>query len=169
MVTLFIKDAIIGDVVEAKVMKVKKNYGYARMMNILTPSPYRVKQPKCDGPQMRRLPDPGDGVRPPAGLQRRQDPGKPYAYRRSAGRSAGSGDGADRRHGQPISLPKQGAISHRNGQRGHIITGFYAGRTHSIIPNTDCALGVEVNEIILKQILAFMEEYKISAYDEDRA
>ena len=39
--TLFIKDAIIGDVVEAKVMKVKKNYGYARMMNILTPSPYR--------------------------------------------------------------------------------------------------------------------------------
>ena len=28
--TLFIKDAIIGDVVEAKVMKAKKNYGYAR-------------------------------------------------------------------------------------------------------------------------------------------
>ena len=51
-------------------------------------------------------------------------------------------------------------------KEGHIITGFYAGRTHSIIPNTDCALGVEVNEIILKQILAFMEEYKISAYDE---
>ena len=45
--TLFIKDAIIGDVVEAKVMKAKKNYGYARLMNILTPSPYRVKQPKC--------------------------------------------------------------------------------------------------------------------------
>ena len=40
--TLFIKDAIIGDVVEAKVMKAKKNYGYARLMNILTPSPYRV-------------------------------------------------------------------------------------------------------------------------------
>lgn len=36
--TLFIKDAIIGDVVEAKVMKAKKNYGYARLMNVLTPS-----------------------------------------------------------------------------------------------------------------------------------
>ena len=35
--TLFIKDAIIGDVVEAKVMKAKKNYGYARLMNVLTP------------------------------------------------------------------------------------------------------------------------------------
>ena len=28
--TFFIKDAIIGDVVEAKVMKAKKNYAYAR-------------------------------------------------------------------------------------------------------------------------------------------
>ena len=35
---LFIKDAIIGDVVEAKIMKAKKNYGYARLMNILAPS-----------------------------------------------------------------------------------------------------------------------------------
>ncbi len=45
--TLFIKDAVIGDVVEAKVMKAKKNYGYARLMNILTPSEHRIK-PKCE-------------------------------------------------------------------------------------------------------------------------
>ena len=44
--TLFIKDAVIGDVVEAKLMKVKKNYGYARLMKLITPSPYRV-EPKC--------------------------------------------------------------------------------------------------------------------------
>ena len=34
---LFVKDAVIGDVVEAKVTKVKKNYGYARLVNILSP------------------------------------------------------------------------------------------------------------------------------------
>ena len=45
--TLFIKDAIIGDVVEAKVMKAKKNYGYARLMNVLTPSKDRVEEPVC--------------------------------------------------------------------------------------------------------------------------
>ena len=44
--TLFIKDAVIGDVVEAKLMKVKKNYGYARLMKIVTPSADRV-EPKC--------------------------------------------------------------------------------------------------------------------------
>lgn len=44
--TLFIKDAVIGDVVEAKVMKAKKNYGYARLMKVTSPSEYRV-EPKC--------------------------------------------------------------------------------------------------------------------------
>ena len=50
--TLFIKDAIIGDVVEAKIVKAKKNYGYARLMNIVTPSENRVEKPAC--PMARR-------------------------------------------------------------------------------------------------------------------
>ena len=49
---------------------------------------------------------------------------------------------------------------------GNSITGFYAGRTHDIIANTDCALGVPVNKRILELILAFMKEYGIAAYDE---
>ena len=49
---------------------------------------------------------------------------------------------------------------------GRVTAGFYAGRTHSIIGNTDCVLGVEVNEEILNCILDFMEEYEIPAYDE---
>ena len=44
--TFFIKDAVVGDVVEAKVMKVKKGYAYARLMNIVTPSSFRV-EPRC--------------------------------------------------------------------------------------------------------------------------
>ena len=42
--TFIIKDAIIGDVVEAKVMKAKKNYGYARLMNVLTTSKDREEE-----------------------------------------------------------------------------------------------------------------------------
>ena len=29
--TLFVKDTVIGDVVRVKIMKAKKNYGYARL------------------------------------------------------------------------------------------------------------------------------------------
>lgn len=38
--TLFIKDAVIGDTVEVKVMKAKKNYGYARLMRIVKESAF---------------------------------------------------------------------------------------------------------------------------------
>ena len=44
--TLFVKDAVIGDVVNVKVMKAKKQYGYARLMEIVEPSPYRT-EPVC--------------------------------------------------------------------------------------------------------------------------
>jgi len=44
--TLFIKDALPGDLVETKIMKAKKQYGYARLIQILEPSADRV-EPKC--------------------------------------------------------------------------------------------------------------------------
>ena len=42
----FIKDAVKGDVVEAKAMKMKKSYGFARLMRVITPSPDRI-EPAC--------------------------------------------------------------------------------------------------------------------------
>ncbi len=45
--TLFVKDAIVGDLVKVKVIKAKKNYGYGRLEEIMEPSPYRV-EPVCE-------------------------------------------------------------------------------------------------------------------------
>ena len=42
----FIKDAVKGDVVEAKAMKMKKSYGFARLMRVITPSQDRI-EPAC--------------------------------------------------------------------------------------------------------------------------
>ena len=44
--TLFVKGAVIGDQARVKVMKTKKTYGYARLMEVLVPSPDRV-EPVC--------------------------------------------------------------------------------------------------------------------------
>ena len=44
--TWFIKDAVIGDRVEAKAMKVKKSYGFARLLQVLEPSDKRTA-PLC--------------------------------------------------------------------------------------------------------------------------
>ena len=40
--TFFIKDAIVGDCVLAGVTKLKKGYGYARLIEVLEPSEKRV-------------------------------------------------------------------------------------------------------------------------------
>ena len=58
--TLFVKDAVIGDRIEAKITKAKKNYGYARLMKTLEPSVNRVEAKcpvarQCGGCQIQEL------------------------------------------------------------------------------------------------------------------
>ena len=164
--TLFIKDAVIGDQVEVKVTKARKNYGYARLMKILSPSPDRVNARcafarQCGGCQIqemsyeKQLEFKARKVRgnleriggfPPELLDRVMEPAvgmdQPFGYRNKAQ--------------FPFGTDKE----------GRPVTGFYAGRTHSIIANTDCALGVPVNREILKIILTYMEENHVPSYDE---
>ena len=169
--TLFIKDAIIGDVVEAKVMKAKKNYGYARLMNVLTPSKDRVEEPvcpmarKCGGCQIQEM-------KYPAQLAFKES--KVRGNLERIGEVPGElldqimhpAVGMDGEGMQPFRYRNKAQFPIGTDKDGRVIAGFYAGRTHSIIENTDCALGVEVNEEILNCILDFMEEFKIPAYDE---
>ena len=40
---LFVKDTVVGDVIDARIVKVKKSYGYGRVERIISPSPKRVE------------------------------------------------------------------------------------------------------------------------------
>ena len=164
--TLFIKDAVIGDVVEAKVMKAKKNYGYARLMKVITPSEYRV-EPKCafarrcGGCQIQEM------------SYDRQLVFKDQKIRGNLERIGGFTKDQIDTVMQPV-VGMEPPFGYRNkaqfpfgtDKEGNPITGFYAGRTHDIIANTDCALGVEQNKEILEIILQYMRENKIKSYDE---
>ena len=169
--TLFIKDTIIGDVVEAKVMKAKKNYGYARLMNVLTPSKDRVEEVvcpmarKCGGCQIQEM-------KYPAQLAFKES--KVRGNLERIGEVPGElldeimhpVVGMDEEGMQPFRYRNKAQFPIGTDKDGRVTAGFYAGRTHSIIGNTDCVLGVEVNEEILNCILDFMEEFEIPAYDE---
>ena len=164
--TLFVKDAVMGDVVEARLVKVKKNYAYARLEKVLTSSPLRVKpvcpyHKQCGGCQIQAMSY-------EAQLQFKENKVKNNLVRIG---------GFDRLFIESVMEPVVGMEQpwhYRNKAQfpvgtdkdGRIITGFYAGRTHSIITNTDCALGVEENEPILQKVLAYMQNEKVSAYDE---
>ena len=165
--TLFIKDAIIGDVVEAKIVKAKKNYGYARLMNIVTPSENRVEKPAC--PMARRC----------GGCQIQE-----MKYGAQLAFKEGKVRGNLERIGevptelldkvmQPI-VGMEEPFHYRNkaqfpfgtDKEGNVVTGFYAARSHNIIPCTECWLGVEENRETLEKILAHLKKFRIPAYDE---
>lgn len=161
--TLFIKDVVIGDEVEAKIMKTKKNYGFARLMKVLVPSPDRT-EPKC--PKARAC----------GGCQLQF-----LSYEKQLEFKKNKVEGNLRHIGgfQDFAIEKvmgmENPWRYRNKAQfpfgkdkdGNIVTGFYAGRTHAIIPNRNCYLGVEENEEILNLIIEYMEENHVEPYHEE--
>ena len=165
--TLFVKDTLIGDVAEVKIMKAKRQYGYARLMKLLTPSPDRVEPAcsvarTCGGCQIQAL------------SYSKQLEFKKNKVRGNLIRIGGFAEEFIDEIMEPIG-GMEDPFHYRNkaqypmgtDKEGNLIAGFYAGRTHQIIPNLDCALGLEMNRVILEKILAFMNQYKLTAYDEE--
>lgn len=160
--TFFVKDAVIGDVVRAKIIKLKKTYGYARLMELLEASADRV-EPDC--PYYRQC----GGCQIQALSYEKQLEFKENKVRNNLERIGGFTKipmepivGMD----EPYHYRNKAQFPVGTDKEGHIVTGFYAGRTHTIIPNRDCALGLPVNREILDIVIDFMEKYHISAYDE---
>lgn len=161
--TLFIKDAVVGDKVRAKVIKAKKNYGYARLMEVLEPSSDRV-EPRCSCARQC------GGCQIQALSYQRQLQFKEEKVRNVLERIGGF----EKIPLQPI-IGMENPYRYRNkaqfpigtDREGRPMAGFYAGRTHTIIPQEDCVLGVRENKAILEVILGFMEEFSIPAYREE--
>lgn len=163
---LFVKDTVIGDRARVRLTKVKKNYAFARLEELLEDSADRTEpgcafHKQCGGCQIQAMDYAAqlcfkekkvrnhlmriggfseellDSVMEPiVGME------EPWHYRNKAQFPIGTD-----REGNPVA-------------------GFYAGRTHYIIPNTDCGLGVPENKEILERVLSYMKENHVPAYDE---
>lgn len=164
--TLFVKDAVIGDRVEVKVIKAKKNYGYGRLMRVIDPSPHRVEPRcrfarQCGGCQIQEM-----------SYERQLE----FKQKKVYDDLVRIGDFAPELIGRvmepvvgmddPFGYRNKAQFPFGTDREGNPVTGFYAGRTHDIIANTDCALGVPENREILEIILAFMKKYQIPSYNE---
>ena len=160
----FIKDTVIGDVVRAKAMKMKKTYGFARLMEVLEPSKSRTI-PRC--PVARQC----GGCQLQAMSYEEQLSFKERKIKNNLMRIGGFSQeelpmlpimGME----EPWRYRNKAQFPFGMDKDGRIITGFYAGRTHSIIENEDCLLGVEENREILGIIKNYMKEFQIRPYDE---
>ena len=205
--TWFIKDTVVGDVVEASAMKMKKAYGYGRLIRVVEPSKARVAPRcpvarQCGGCQLQAMSYEEQlrfkenkvynnlvRIGKIENLRRvekgdRADNGNGDG---GNGDSGGNGNGGEGGLGGSGSLREQGDAEflpiigmenpwrYRNKAQfpfgtdkdGKIVTGFFAGRTHAIIPHEDCLLGVEENGEILSILKSFMEQFGIRPYEEE--
>lgn len=160
---LFVKDTVAKDLVRVRVTKTGKTYGYGRLLEILKPSPDRVDAPcpiarACGGCSIMAMD------------YQKQLEFKQKLIQNNLQRIGGITD---------ISVPPVLGMEHpfryRNkaqfpigfNKEGEIISGFYAGRTHSIVACEDCLIGHEINGPILATVKQHMTHNGILPYDEN--
>ena len=177
---VFVKDTLPGDKAVVKIIKAKKTMAYGRLMEIKVPSESRVN-PLCDVARscggctlqhmdykaqlefkwnkVRELLKRVGGIENPDELMEYVDTdGTMHAEIRKCAYGLDEPYHYRNKMQFPVGLDKEGKA----------VLGFYAGRTHSIIPLTDCVIGHPVNKEIIKAVKEYIDKYKVSVYDEEK-
>ena len=175
---LFVKDAVVGDTVRVKIMKAKKNYAFARLMEVITPSPDRIEPPcplarKCGGCQIQH-------INYEKQLEYKHNKVKSCLEHIGGFTVVDEGvetevDSVDNVIVMEPALGMDDPFYYRNkaqfpvgrNKEGKVVTGFYAARSHNIIETETCYIQAKENDEILRIVREFMTEYDIPTYNEE--
>ena len=188
----FVKDSVMGDVVEARILKVKKNYAYAKVEKLLEASPYRITPlclvaGKCGGCQLQHLSYEKElawkedriaqsliriaGI-PEAEVHAKGEGilgGKTERYRNKAQYPVQNGKGIREEKTAGGGAPVKNKKESENEQESYesLCMGFYGFHSHRIIESEDCLINSAENPLILRCIKNWAREYQISGYEEE--
>ncbi|MGN1205760.1 MAG: 23S rRNA (uracil(1939)-C(5))-methyltransferase RlmD [Eubacterium sp.] len=168
---LFVKEALPGETIRASIMKCKKNYGFARLLEVLEPSPNRIKAAcsaarPCGGCTLQHLSY-------DAQLIYKENKVKNCLTR------IGGVDLTDVEWLPILGMKEETPWHYRNKAQFPVreqlggdgtpypVTGFYAGHSHRVIPMTDCAIQAPIMREILQIVLDWMQDNYIPAYNEE--
>ena len=158
---VFIPGTAPGDVIACRIVKAMKSYAFGRVERLLSPGPGRI-EPDCPA----CAPCGGCGLRH---LSYEAECAAKTGFVRDAFTRLGHFDQEvlpvlssplSERYRNKVQLPVG------LDENGHIVTGFYAGRSHRIVPCSDCKLQPEWMNRLAARACELMEEYKIIPYDE---
>lgn len=161
--TVFVPFAAVGDVVSMRLLKAGKRFGYGKLLKVLTPSADRANATcgqfgVCGGCSLLHL---------------SADAQKAFKQQRVAGCLAHVGGLSDCLVHETVSL---NATGYRNkvmlpvaaGPDGAPQAGFYAPKSHDIVPSAGCLLQPPENDAVTACVLSWMKKNKIPAYDAAR-
>ncbi len=161
---IFIADAVLGDEIVVKILKVKKKYAYAKIQSFIKKSPLRIESDcefsqRCGGCVFRNISYKDE-------LQLKQKQIEQTLKRISNIKELNV-------------LPIQAAINcnfYRNkvilpvrNVKGKIRFGFFSANSHNFIPLKNCHLQANIFTEILEHITNWLQKNNISAYNEETA
>ncbi len=160
---VFVPNTAVGDIAEVKIVKVLKSYAFGKLERLIEASEDRVENncpvfEKCGGCAYRHI---------SYCAETREKAQQVLHNVKTIGKTE------DFEAGEIVCEPLKTERYRNKGQYpvglnadGKIVFGFYAPRSHRIIPVEDCLLQPEIFKDILNEIKAFMVENKVSVYDE---
>lgn len=188
----FVKDSVMGDLVEARILKAKKNYAYAKVEKLLEASPYRITPlcpvaGKCGGCQLQHLSYEKElawkedritqsliriaGLSPEEVESKKEGilGGVLSRYRNKAQYPVQNGMKIREEKtvsGRAFAERKKGSEIEQESYDS-LRMGFYGFHSHRIIETEDCLINSAENPLILNCIKDWAREYKISGYEEE--
>ena len=163
---VFVPGAAPGDVIRCRIVKALKSYAFGRIDAILAPGPGRVA-PDC----AVCTPCGGCGLRH---LSYATECEAKTGFVRDAFARLGGFDVSSFEFSPVLALTDHTAHYRNKVQLpvgldadGHVVTGFYAGRTHRIVPCPDCKLQPGVLNDIGNALCSFFAAHGIQPYDEE--
>lgn len=166
-ISVFVADTVPGDRAEIKLIKTAKTYGVGLLQNLTVPSPMRCAEDdvcpvskKCGGCVYRRV-SYEDELR----LKKQY---VLYAMKKAGAGHVTVNDVLSTHKTAGYRNKAQYPVGKETGADGkmHTVIGFYAPKTHKIIPADNCVLQPPVFSEIVRFVADFCDRYAISAYDE---
>ena len=159
---VFVQGAVSGDRVRAKVIKVNKSFAVARLLDVISPSPFRTPEKYCAAPQ-------SCGGCIYRNITYEHEKELKRAYVEGVFRKAGLPDvniGEVRSTGEICAYRNKAQYPVGKGKSG-TYCGFYAQKSHDIVRADRCSMQPAVFGEICSFVCDFADRYGISVYDEE--
>ncbi len=162
--TVFVAGGVLGDILEIKIVKVNKSFGYGKILKIISKSEHRCEPEcgvyqKCGGCQMMHI---------NYDFQLKM---KKQIVCDAIRRIGGFCDvevfdtiGMD----YPFRYRNKMQFPVAENENGEVVCGFFKERTHEIIPVSDCLTGSQKCKKIISAVKEYMRFTNLKPYDEKR-
>ena len=157
---VFVKNALMGERCEIKILRVTKNSAYAKVERVIEPSPARAEPDcpvygRCGGCALRHM---SYEEELNFKLRRVND-----ALQRIGGLELSAREILANPSVERYRNKGQYAVGVRDGRA---VTGFYRPRSHELIPVTECLIQDPASDMVAEAVRGWMDDFRVPAYDE---